>query len=374
MRRMRNIMVTVLLTGIVAALYFLYPHITNFGKPDLVPAFSADPISFTQEEQLHFFPEGLILCGAPSRFYSWDGADIQPPFRQDDLSSEGGSIIIVAQTENYIATSNGRIYNTETVPFALVYENKDIKLWDMKEYADFLLLMILNDDSVAEPFILVNNSDFLISLDGTGESKYISADSYKATKELSLLTVSLDSPVPMSRVFHYVNRNELHGVLSLEDTFVYNVFRLKSYVILIGINDIVCYNIDGKLQWSLENKSNGQFEAIPGDNGLLLYFPDLARLGKEEGNTLSIHSDGDYSVEKFPKYLSSLRAYRNGYIGLEYKNTLVFMSKSGREVKKQKLPEPVNLLLANPYQTESIYVRTDSNTLQLYTTEKQEEK
>jgi hypothetical protein len=373
MNRFKKITAFLLIMMILAVIYFLYPYILSYGKPDLVPVFSGDPISFTRDETLHFFPDGLILCGTPSRFYNERGVDIMPPLKQDDLSAEGGSVNVIAHTENYIATASGRIYNTESVPFALIYENKDIQLWDLKEYEDFLLLLIQNDEAVVEPFILVHDSDFLISLDGTGESKYISADSYKASRELSLLTVSLDSPVPFSRVFHYVNRNELYGVLSLEDEFIYNIFRQKSNIVLIGIKDILCYNIDGKLQWSLSNESNGLFQAIPGDNGLLLYFPEAAKLGNEKGNALFIRSNGRYSVEQFPRYLSNLQAYQSGYIGLEYKNTLVFINKNGKAIKRQRLPESVNLLQVHPYHTDSIYVRMDSGSLQLYTADKQEE-
>lgn len=373
MRRRRKIIMTALLLAVIVVFYFFIPTIRQKANPDLVPAYSADPISFAQEEDLHFFPEGLVICGSPSRFYDLDGTDILPPFKQDDLSAENGNIDIIAHTENYIATASNRIYNTQTVPFSMVYENKDIHLWDMKEYSDFLLLLIQNEESVVEPFVLVKGSDFLISLDGIGDSKYISADSSRGGKDLSLLTMSLDAPVPFPRVFHYVNRNELYGVLSLEDQFLYNIFRLKSAIVLIGINNILCYNIDGKLLWSVKNDSNGLFDAIPEKNGLLLYFPEITHIGEDKGNCLFVQNNGDRSVKEFPKYLSNLRTYRNGYIGLEYKKTLVFLNKNGRTTKKQKLPDPVNTLEVDPYKPENLYVRTDSNTLQLYTTEKQEE-
>jgi len=373
----RKISLSALLLIVIITLYFIFPYLQNRTNPDLVPTFNADPINFTNEEELHFFPEGFIVCGdlgSPSRFYDWDGSDLLPPFKQDDLSAEGGTIDIIARTENHIATSSNRIYNTQTVPFNLIYENKDIYIWDMKEMGDQLMLLIQDGDELAvKPFLLVQNSDFLISLDGTGDSKYISADSSASGKELSLLTMSIDAPVPFSRVFKYVNRNELYGVLSLEDQLIYNIYRLKSNIVLIGINDILCYNIDGKLLWSVDNNSNGLFHAIPKSNNLLLYFPELRRIGETNGNAILIKDNGNYSIEQYPKYLTLMQPYKDGYIGVEYRNTIVFVRKNGKVIKKQRLTDPINELVVNPFNPDSIYVRTDDNTLQHYTTDIQEE-
>ena len=57
--------------------------------------------------------------------------------------------------------------------------------------------------------------------------------------------------------FHYQNRNELYGVLSLENQFVYDIYRTRNNVILMGIKDILCYNVEGELQWSIPHESEG---------------------------------------------------------------------------------------------------------------------
>ena len=355
---------------IAAAIFFIYTHYTDYNTTDIYPVFSENTIAFSKDEDLHFFSEGWIVCGKPSRFYYWDQSEMLPPFSQNDLSAENGSINIIAQSNNYIVTENNRIYSTDTVPFKLVYENHDARLWDIKEYSDYLMLMIREENDVVKPYVLVNGSNFLINMDGTGESKYISVDSYD--KNVSLLTLSLNSPFPVTRVFHYINRNELYGVLTLENQFIYDILRLKNSIILIGINDILCYNIEGELQWSIKHETNGNFEVIPLSEEFLVYFPEKAKLDDKKGNALFIDSKG-YTIEMLPKYLTSIKALKNGFAALEYGNTLVFMNKSGKAVNRQKLQEPAAELYTCSFRPDNIYVRTRSNTLQLYTTHKQEE-
>ena len=86
-----------------------------------------------------------------------------------------------------------------------------------------------------------------------------------------------------------------------------------------------------------------------------------------------VNNSGEYSVKNFPKYLSNLQPYQNGYLGLEYEKTLVSLSRRGEIRKKQNLKEPVNAIEINPYRSERLYVRTKSNTLQMYIPKKQEE-
>ncbi|HHY83297.1 MAG TPA: hypothetical protein GX505_11585 [Clostridiales bacterium] len=370
MRRKKRFVPAMIFLIIAAAIFFIYSYIANQHSPVLYPVFSAEDIVLSQEEDLHFFSEGWIVCGAPSRFYYWDQTEMLPPFSQDDLSAENGSIYITAHSQNYIVTKSSRIYDTRTVPFTLVYENQDLKIWDIKECTDFLILLIHDDSDLAQPYILVNNSDFLISMDGTGESRYISADFY--SRDVSLLTLGVNSPFPITRVFHYINRNELYGVLTLENQFIYEIFRLKDKIILIGIKDILCYNIEGELQWTVRHESDGNFETIKSDGGLFIYFPEKTQLGDKKGNTLIIDSKG-YSVKMFPKYLSGIKIHQYGYIALEFSNTFVIVNKEGKIIHKQRLQEPADELFTNSFRPEYILVRTKNDTLQIFSTKKQEE-
>ena len=375
MHRRWNVILIFLIVAVLVTSYFYMPHIRQMIHPDLIPASYGKPISFSQEESLHFYKDGMVLCGSPSRFYSWDGAEQEPPFEQEELSAEGEKISIVAHSKHYIVTAGNRIYNTQTVPFTKVYENNALSIWDIQECDDFLLLLVKNKESIVEPLILAGGEDSLLPLDGMGNAKYLSADSPTGgdTKDLSLLTMSMDTPVPFSRIFHFVNRNELFGVLSLEDQFIYNMYRLRDTIVLMGNRYILCYNVNGKQKWTIKNNFDGKFDVIHGKDGLLLYFPNRPDIEKEKGNCLMVNNTGEYSVKKFPKYLTNLQPYQNGYLGLEYGKTVVFLSKRGEILKKQNLKEPVNAIEINPYRSERLYVRTKSNTLQMYTPKKQEE-
>jgi len=372
MRRGTKFILTALFIIAIAAIYFLYPELLGFfTTKELKPVFSGNTISFNQNEDIHLFKDGWIICGAPSRFYQWNQADLNPPFTQDDLDIEGDEINIVARSENYIVTDNNRIYNTQSVPFEFVYENPDFIIQDIKEYDDYLVLLIKEkEDDPVQPYVLVKGSDFLISFDGIGNAKYISMDAYRS--DVSLLTLSLDSPVPITRVFHFKNRNELYGVISLENTFYYNVYRLKNTVILVGSKDILCYNVEGELKWSVSHDSEGVFEVLANNDGLLFYFPEKSQIGDIAGNALEINEQG-YSVKTFPKYLSSLSVYKSGYVALELRQNLVFLSKQGKTVRKQTLDAPADLIKYFTGKPDTLFVRTEDNVLQLYTSEKQEE-
>ena len=372
MRRSTKFILTALLVIAIAAIYFLYPELLGFiTASELNPVFSAQPIPFAQQEDIHFFEEGWILCGSPSRFYQWNQAEISPPLMRDDLDAENGEVNIVASSENYIVTDTNRIYNTQTVPFNLVYENNDFIIEGIKEYEDYLILLVKEKENAPmHPCILVKGSDFLISFDGIGDANYISVDGHG--DELSLLTLSLNSPVPITRVFHFKNRNELYGVLSLENEFYYNIYRLKDKIILVGIKDIMCYNVEGDLQWSVPHESEGIYEVLSIDGGLLFYFPEKSQIDDVDGNVLEIDDKG-YSIKAFPKYLSNLGVYKSGYLALESRRSLVFLSRQGKVIRKQVLDKPADLVKFHDSKEDYLFIRTEDGILQLYTSEKQEE-
>lgn len=371
MRRRTKFFIALISIIAVAAIYFLYPQIQSQLAPEFHQVFSAQPIPFTKQQDLHFFAEGWIVCGTPSKFYSWDQSEREPPFTQDDLLAENEEISIVAHTKNYIVTENNRIYDTQTIPFTLVYHCDFGIIYDVKENEDFIVVILQEDESKpAHPYILVKGSDFLISLDGMGNGNYISASIHKT--DISFLSLSLDSPVPITRVFHYQNRNELYGVLSLENQFVYDIYRTRNNVILMGIKDILCYNVEGELQWSIPHESEGVFEVIIDENEMLFYFPEKSHIGENNGNVIIVDDKG-YSVKTFPKYLSNLNTYNSGYIATEFGKNLVYLSKNGRAIKRQHLNETVNWIKCDPVHPDNLFIRTDNQVLQLYTSDKQEE-
>lgn len=368
MKSKTKLILTTVLIITIASVYLLVSNLQN--QTEVYPVLSTDPININGQDDLHFFSDGWIVCGSPSRFYNWDETSMEPPLSQDDLSAENDQIHITAHTNNYILTDKNRIYNTETVPYTLVYENGDFSIWDLKEYSEFLLILRMDEKEVIQPYILTKNSDFLISLDGIGEMQYVAADSHN--KDLSLLTMSINSPVPISRIFHYENRDELYGVLSIDNQLIYNIYRLENTIVLIGIKDLLCYNMEGDLIWSQPHDSEGQYEVVTGNNSLLLYFPEKSKIGEKLGNAVIINGD-DYEVKVFPKYLSNILEYKKGYLALESDHSIVFLSQQGKITKKQKLQAPVHWITFDTKRPETLFVRTKENILQLYSSEKQED-
>ena len=161
-------------------------------------------------------------------------------------------------------------------------------------------------------------------------------------------------------------------MLSLENQLLYNVYRMKNQVILIGIKDVLCYNVEGELQWSVSHESEGVFEALSTEQSLLLYFPEKSKLGESQGNALEVNEKG-YAVKAFPRYLSNLNVFQSGYLAVESSQNLVFLNKNGKLVKKQPLQEPVDWMKYTAAQPDCLYVRTKDNVLHVYTTDKQEE-
>ena len=51
----RKFIIPVILIIAIAAIYFLYPEILGQFTPDFQQVFSAQPIPFSQEQDLHFY-------------------------------------------------------------------------------------------------------------------------------------------------------------------------------------------------------------------------------------------------------------------------------------------------------------------------------
>ena len=61
--------------------------------------------------------------------------------------------------------------------------------------------------------------------------------------------------MPITRVFHYADLNELYGVLTLENQMLYDIYRMKSKIILIGNRGSIVLQYGRELQWSVLHES-----------------------------------------------------------------------------------------------------------------------
>jgi len=165
MRLVKLLVIILMITALGAASYFIISAKNKAHAYDLVQISTARPISFGEDQDIHFFSEGFIITGPQARFYNYSGNEMSKPFTHDDLLYENGEINIALHTENYLITKSGHIYSTASVPFKRIYDNPEgLVIAGAQEGADFLLLLLARDEYNVEPYILVNGSTFLLSL------------------------------------------------------------------------------------------------------------------------------------------------------------------------------------------------------------------
>ncbi len=374
MRFVKLLVIILVIAALGAVSYFMLGGRNKTQAYVLAQVSTARPVPFGEDEDIHFFSEGFIITGPQSRFYNYSGSEISKPFTHDDLLYENGGIDIALHTENYLITGSGHIYSTLSVPFKRIYDNpENHSIAGAREGADFLLILLARDEYDVEPYILVNGSSFLLSLDGRGNTKYAASAVTKGAKSLSLLCYSLDTPVPATRVFHYKNRNELFGVISEKDRLLYDIYMQEDYIILIGTNSIICYNIYGDRLWEVENTYKSSYESVYAEDGLLLYFQDSLISDSQSGNAILVSRAGQYKLLEFPSHLSSLTAHRTGFAGVEYGNTLVFIDENGKVRERHKLTKQVVNVCKSPYREDMFFARTADNTLAIYSYERKDE-
>ncbi len=367
-KKFRRIHAFLLLSTLAVMLYVFYANPSLFTYKGLVSVDAFPSILLSSEQDIYFYTHGFLLTGPNPRYYNWSGLSIDPPFYQDDIRNGQGVDHILLATENYILANGGRIFETVSHPFTLVYQNETIEIKELKEYGDFLFVSVKGEEKPLEPYILVKGSSFLMTFDGISTAHYLSVDAHAGTKGLSLLSLNIDTPMPVSRIFHYTNRNQLHGVLSLEDTFVYNLYRMENNVVLIGNDQILCYNMDGEAIWAVDKAKNIPFDAVKTSDQLILYFKDKSLLKMNDNNALIINKAGAYSAYTFPKYLMDFQNYKKGYLGLEYNHTLVFMDKQGKPTDRHRIEDSVTWVRWTEYQPDLLFIRTQDNLLKTYGT------
>ncbi|HOB19653.1 MAG TPA: hypothetical protein PK830_06285 [Candidatus Atribacteria bacterium] len=375
MRLVKLLVIILMITALGAASYFIISAKNKAHAYDLVQISTARPISFGEDQDIHFFSEGFIITGPQARFYNYSGNEMSKPFTHDDLLYENGEINIALHTENYLITKSGHIYSTASVPFKRIYDNPEgLVIAGAQEGADFLLLLLARDEYNVEPYILVNGSTFLLSLDGRGNTKYAASAVSKGAKSLSVLSYSLDTPVPATRVFQYRNRNELYGVITENDQLLYDIYRQEDSIILIGTDSIICYNIYGDRLWTVDNTYRSSYEYVYTRDSLLLYFKDSLSSGSQGGNAVLINNDGQYNLLELPARVNSLIAHGRGFAGVEYGNTLVIMDENGRIQENYRMTKQVVDLYKSPYMEDMFFAKTVDNTLAIYSYERKDER
>ena len=368
-KKRKPLLIILLVTTMLLAIYLTIYKPDWLNKPTFRPDETFHPIQISNEQQIGLFAKGFIVTGKDPAYYDWSGLQMNPPYHQDDVRDGRDVDNIIQATDNYILTDDGRIFKTTEIPFKLVYSNNDIIMKDIREFGEYLLVAALNMDDILEYYLLKSDSDFLLSFDGTASSVMLDADVHAGTKSLSLLSVSINTHLPVTRVFHYAKMHQPHGILTLEDTMMYKVHRLKDYVILVGNEVILCYNINGEQAWEIEKPGNIPYDTLKNDDQLLIYFREKIIDHNTKANAIAIDKSGNYRLLSFPRYISNIQAYKSIYIGINYNNTIVRMDRKGKILSRYRLLEGIKWLLPSKDNQNSFFVLTNDNVLKLYTTE-----
>lgn len=374
MKFLKFVIVLLLIGAIATASYYLLDHYQVFAKKELTHINQGQAIPFEKDEDIYFFKDGFIITGSNPRYFDSRGRKINNPFSQDDLLDEEGALRIKLTAGNYICTELNNIYDTTTRPFKRVFDNSDnLNIWDMKDAETSILIIVEQGEKVLEPYALLKNSGLLLSYDGRGDAKYLEASIDKSSKGVSLLSLSLDSLIPISRVFNYANINEAYGAISIEDQIFFDIYRLDPYIILIGTDRIVCYNISGQQMWTVENPSKSSYQAVYKDNSLLLYFNESLSFEGQSANGIKIDRTGSISLLNMPVHLTSISSYKKGYVALEFGNTLILLDDKGGVKKRHKIDGLAKGLYISEYQEETFYIRGRDNTLEIYVNQRKDE-
>ena len=349
--------------AVVTGLYFVRPDFFNRHET-LFASDSAMPIQLDDNAKMHFFRNGFAVTSGDTKFFTYDGAEMSLPFAQQDLENMGVQPIINMSTDNYVLVNNRYIYSTSKIPFELVYEiPEEFDGWDIKELDDMLLFVLKDSNNQLKPQLLKKGDYIPADLSGMEHSSFLDASYGYSNKLISILTIATDTPNPSTRVFYFADGNSPFGVLSLDDAAFYKIYNVQNRIALIGIHQIMCYNIDGSLMWSLHGPNSYIHQHAGINSELLLYF-NKARFNK--ANAVYINENGDMETMVFPSGLTSIQAYKDGYILALDKRNIAVISRKGSIDRRYALNISPTRLYWTPFSPNNMYVIDRNNLLHTY--------
>ncbi len=327
------------------------------------------PIQVGQEAHLHFFKSGFAVSGTNTKFYTYDGKEMSLPFKPEDIALVGNSPVINQSTSQYALINNKFVYNTTHIPFKSVYAIEEgSEGFAIRELGDVLLIVLKTKDSILKPVLIGKDDIYTINLEGMDHSHYLDASYDPVTKDFSVLTLATDAPYPSTRVFNFINGNSPQGILSLNDLMFYKIYRTQKNIVLVGIHQLVCYNIDGSIKWSINAPNCYIHHYVPLGNDLMLYFPKTRFNG---ANTVYVRSNGEKELLELPYGLTDIQPYKNQQlIALDKNADLVVIGKSGNTVKTYALDIHPLKVYWSSFAPDSFYVLSRDNMLYIYTLNK----
>lgn len=327
------------------------------------------PIEAEQEAQIHFFKDGFAISGNDTKFYTYNGKEMSLPFKPEDIALVGSNPLINRSTSKYALINNKFVYDTTHIPFTLVYTVEEgNEVFEISETGDMLLIVLKVEDNLLKPVLFERDKIHAINLEGTGHSHYLDAAYDPVTNGLSLLALATDTPYPSVRVFNFINGSSPQGMLSLNDSVFYKIYRSQKSIVLVGIHQLICYNIDGSIKWSINAPNCYIHRCIPLGNDLLLYFPRTRFNG---ANAVYIRNNGDKELMELPNGLTDIQPYKDQQLlAFDRNGNLLVIGKNGNTVRTYALDVYPAKLYWSSFAPDSFYVLSRDNMLHIYTLNK----
>ncbi|MCM8901664.1 hypothetical protein KVG29_10580 [Caldicoprobacter algeriensis] len=324
-----------------------------------------EPIQVEQKAHVHFFKSGFAVSGTNTKFYTYDGKEMSLPFKPEDIALVGNSPVINQSTSQHVLINNRFVYDTTHTPFKLAYTIEEgSEGFAIRELGDMLLVILKTQDNLLKPVLIEKGDIYTINLEGMDHSHYLDASYDPVTKGFSVLTLATDTPYPSTRVFNFINGNSPQGMLSLNDSMFYKIYRTQKNVVLVGIHQLICYNIDGSIKWSINAPNCYIHQYVHLGNDLLLYFP---KASFNRANTVYVHSNGEKELLELPYGLTDMQPYKDQQlIALNKNGDLVVIGKSGNTVRTYTLDvHPVKVYWSS-FAPDRFYVLSRDNMLHIY--------
>lgn len=368
MHRKKKHLLFVLLILAAATAYGIYYLKSINPVVSVISQTEINSITLPKDSSLHFYKSGLAVCSATETvFYDLELQKTDSPIKKEDLASLQNNIRINISTKHYMLINDKYLFDTTASPFKLVYQFDGQPVWHIVEQEENgILVFLLNNNNIAEPFFLDQKFNRLKRLGGMGETSCLDTSYQSYEREFSVLAISCETPFPSTKVFHYVNDAVPYGVLSIDNEFFYRVYRQPSQVILVGTRNILCYNEGGTLNWEIRNLSNHIHQQIYlSGQEILLYF-DSPLPGQMTNNTLVVYEQGKFQYKELPRFITRLQVCGSNIIGIEKKYHIIQLNNKCIVENRSKVDYEIKDLYWTEYQPQYIYVVSDSNQLYIY--------
>ncbi|HZJ83491.1 MAG TPA: hypothetical protein VFD57_06755 [Clostridia bacterium] len=321
-------------------------------------------IDFEQGDKIIFHDYGFAITGEHTRYYDLKGIETSCPFRIDGVTPDG--IKVDAITDNHMLLNGSIVYRVNQSDLQELFEI-DSPIIGIDEFDDQIFLIVKDEDEFLQLKCYDEESDELHDFE-LGESlHYIDFTYDDLDSSLSILALDINAPFPSSKILNYNEDFLLQGVISTIDEILYKAFRSPTEVLLFGTNRLICYNIEGDIQWEIESNSINDYQAVESDSQLLIYFDTLIRGYEEQPpfNTIAFSKKGELVMGNLPSHLSKVIPYKDKFIAQQHGKRLLVINKDFKSEQEYYI-DYMEDMHWNERFPDNFYIVKQEGTLEVY--------